>query len=143
MRFGIQTPTAYSDRLVLQMLIKNNRLSRALDFKRSLENNGRVLDIPSYGSLVDYYARHNQLGSALLVLKECIDAHGATPSEQSLTKVRLLCRQHGLQETVRLEALIGTDPVEWLRHGERFLKREMSKKGRRNVQLALNAAIRV
>jgi hypothetical protein len=120
------------------MLVSNNRLPRALAFRQKIEEEKRTLDIPSYGSLVDYYARHGQLGSALLVLKECISHHGAPPSEKSLSKLRLICRQKDLEDDLRLRDLIGEDPIEWLRHGEKYLKREMSKKGRRDVNLAYN-----
>jgi hypothetical protein len=123
------------------MLVDNNRLPRALAFKEKLEDRGGALDIPSYGSLVEYYGRRDQLGSALMVLKECIDRHGAPPSEKYLTKVRVLCRQQRLEEDVHLKELIGEDPIEWLRHGERYLKRDRTKKGRRNVQMAYNSAL--
>ena len=63
-------PTPYSDRLVLQMLVKNNRISRALTFKDKVERQGRHLDLASYGSLIEHYGNHGQLGSAL------IDAQG-------------------------------------------------------------------
>lgn len=118
------------------MFLANNRLQRALAFKHRIENERRALDIPSYGSLVDYYARHNQLGSAMLVLKECISKQGAPPSENYLASIRLLYRQNGLHPD-QLHRLIGEDPTEWLRYGERHLKRERSKKGRRNIQLAM------
>jgi hypothetical protein len=73
-----------------------------------------------------------------MVLKECISHHGAPPSEKSLSKLRLICRQKDLEDDLRLRDLIGEDPIEWLRHGEKYLKREMSKKGRRDVNLAYN-----
>jgi hypothetical protein len=120
------------------MFVENNRLPRALGFKQKLEESGRALDISSYGTLVEYYGRHGQLGSALLLLKECIALHGAPPSEKYLTQIRIVCRQQELEKDIHLTELIGEDPVEWLRHGERFLKREMSKKGRRNVLLPYN-----
>jgi hypothetical protein len=123
------------------MFVDNNRLPRALAFKEKVEDRGGALDIASYGSLVEYYGRRDQLGSALMVLKECIDRHDASPSEKYLTKVRVLCRQQGLEEHVHLKELIGEDPIEWLRHGERYLKRERTKKGRRNVLMAYNSAL--
>jgi len=118
------------------MLVDNNRLARALRFKQSVEEGKSVLDLPSYGSLIDYYARHDQLGSSLLLLKECLAHHGAAPVEKYLSKLRILCRQCDMEREVHLEELIGEDPVAWLKHGERFLKREKSKKGRRNLHLA-------
>lgn len=136
-------PTAYSDRLVLQMLLKNNRLSRALAFKQKVEASGRSLDIKAYGSLVEYCSRRQQLGSAMLLLRECLSVHGAPPEESTLSNFRLLCRQAGLVEDVALDSMIGQDPVEWLRHGEAELKREMSKRGRRDVQMARNSLVRL
>jgi len=132
------TPRAYSDRLVLQMLVANNRLPRALKFKQSVEEQGRNIDIASYGSLIQYYSRHNQLGSAVLLLKECIQTHGAPPSEAFLSQLRTLCKQNNVDNVIGLQGMIGKDPVDWLKHGERYLKRESSKKGRRHVQFAQN-----
>ncbi|KAL3945506.1 MAG: hypothetical protein SGBAC_000405 [Bacillariaceae sp.] len=134
-------PTAYSDRLMLQMLVDNNRLTRALTQKQSIEDDGRTIDIPSYGSLTEYYARRKQLGSAMLFLKECIRNHGAAPSEKYLANLRTLARQLDLEEDLMLNDIIGKDPIEWLKHGERHLKREMTKKGRRNVVFTYNRAL--
>lgn len=136
-------PTGYSDRLVLQMFVKNNRLQRALVFKQAVEGAGRTLDLQSYGSLIDYCGRHNQLGSGLLLVKECVAAHGAPPGEASLSQLRILCRQARLTDEIGLTSLIGPDPVEWLRHGEANLKREYSKKGRRGVQFARNVLLQI
>lgn len=136
-------PNGFSDRLVLQMFLEHNRFQRALAFKEKVEEASRSLDIPSYGSLVDYCARHNQLGSAVILLKECIDLHGSPPPEASLSKLRILCRQHDLVDELRLTKLIGKDPTEWLRHGEAHLKREMSKSGRRGVRLARDILVQV
>lgn len=137
----MQKPTAYSDRLMLQMLVDNNRLTRALTQKQSIEDDGRTIDIPSYGSLTEYYARRKQLGSAMLFLKECIRNHGAAPSEKYLANLRTLARQLDLEEDLMLNDIIGKDPIEWLKHGERHLKREMTKKGRRNVVFTYNRAL--
>jgi hypothetical protein len=137
-QFPFQKPTTYSDRLMLQMLVDNHRLPRALDFKRRIENEKRTLDLPSYGTLVDYYGRHHQLGSAISLLKECVVVHGSSPSEKYLSSTRLLARQLQMHDELRLNELIGDDPIEWLKHGERHLKRERSQKGRRNVRLANN-----
>jgi hypothetical protein len=131
-------PTAYSARLVVQMFVKNKRLQRALTFKNSIEMRGRTLDILSYGALIDYCSRHEQLGSALLLLKECLSKHEAPPGEAYLKHVRLMCRQADLIEEIGLEDMIGKDPIEWLRHGEANLKRDMSKKGRRDINLGRN-----
>jgi hypothetical protein len=132
------SPSAYSDRIVLQMLVSNDRLSRALEFKQFVEAQGRQADLASYGSLVQYYSRHNQLGSALLMLKECIQTHGAPPSEFFLSDLRKLFKKQQVSHILRLEDMIGNDPIEWLKHGERYLKREKSKKGRRDVLYAQN-----
>jgi len=134
-------PTSYSDRLILQMLVDNNRMARAFNFKRRIESERRRLDLPSYGSLVEYCSRHRQLGSAMILLRECIAEHGAHPSEKYLGSLRVLARQFGLERQLKLDEIIGEDPTEWLKHGERHLKREKSKKGRRDVQLAYNRAI--
>jgi hypothetical protein len=122
------------------MLVENGRFSRALAFKESLVERGQPPDLLSYGSLVDHCGRHQQFGSAMLLLKECLSVHGAPPGEASVTALRRQCRADG-QLTRELEAMIGPDPSEWLRHGEAHLKREMSKKGRRDVQLARNRLV--
>ena len=133
-------PTEYSDRLVLQMLLNNNRFSRALSFKQKVQRSGRQMDLPSYGALVEYCGRRGHVGSAMILLKECISIHEAVPGEASLANLRIACRKAGIED--RLIALAGEDPIAWLKRGEAVLKREMSKKGRRNVQLVRNAAVR-
>ena len=120
------------------MLVTNDRGTRALKFKENVEARGRFLDIASYGTLVQYYSRHNQLGSALLLLKECLHRHGAAPSATYLSTLRTLYKQQLNETDIGLNDLIGDDPIAWLKHGERHLKREMSQKGRRNIQLAYN-----
>ena len=136
-------PTPYSDRLVMQMMVKNKRISRALAFKDKVESQGRNVDLASYGSLIEHYANRNQLGSALMMLKECIATHGSPPGERSLSKIRLICRKKGLVKEVGLEQMIGPDPLEWLRHGEEFKKHEMSYKGRRQVTLPGNRLLNI
>mmetsp|Transcript_7372 Transcript_7372/g.10545 ORF Transcript_7372/g.10545 Transcript_7372/m.10545 type:complete len:127 (+) Transcript_7372:121-501(+) len=111
------------------MLVKYNRISRALVLKEKIESDGRNLDILSYGTMIEYYSRRGHLGSSVMLLRECIDLHGAPPPEKYLTKTRLLCRQQEVEDKVGIEELIGEDPVEWIRHGEANLKREYSKKG--------------
>lgn len=120
------------------MLVDNNRLSRALDFKRKIESEKRTLDLPSYGTIIDYFARHHQLGSAMMALKECFAQHGCPPSERYLSTTRLLARRINMEGELKLDSIIGEDPAEWIKHGERHLKRERSRKGRRNVQMAYN-----
>ena len=120
------------------MLVANKRLARALEFKEKIEEEGRHLDIASYGSLVQYYSRHQQLGSALLILKECMATHGAAPSETYVSDLRSLCKQKQVEDIVDLVGLVGKDPNEWLKHGQKNLKRESTKKGRRYVQQAQN-----
>ena len=75
-----------------------------------------------------------------MILKECLQTHNAAPSESFLAPLRILCKQQGMSDDhkVALERMIGEDPIEWLKHGERHLKREKSKKGRRDVQYAQN-----
>lgn len=138
-RQGIEA-NQYSDRLVLQMFVNNGRFPRALAFKDSLVERGRLVDLHSYGSLIEYSGRHHQVGSALLLLKECLSVHGAPPGEASLAPLRRLCRKNDALHQ-QLEGLIGPDPVAWLREGEAHLKREMSKKGRRDVQMARNRLV--
>lgn len=137
------TPTGYSDRLVLQMMIKNNRPSRALKFKEEVERSGRTLDPQSYGTLIAHYAKHRQVGSALMMLKECVAVHDSPPSEHSLNALRRLCRHQRLTNQVGLEELAGPDPLEWLRDGEATKKREMSRKGRREVLLPRNKSVNI
>jgi len=136
-------PDSLSDRVIIEMLVRNKRLSRALEFKEKVieQQHGRYLDLHGYGSLVEYYGKHHQLGSALLILKECIDVHGYPPNESALSKIRLMCRQRNLEQEVNLEAMIGKDPLAWLRHGEANLKREMSRKGRRQVVAIRNKTL--
>ncbi len=122
----------------MQMLITNNRLPRALQFKQSVEEQGRQIDLASYGSLIQYYSRRDQLGSALMLLEECLQVHRAPPSEAFLSQLRTLCKQKGVDHDVGLDGMIGDDPIEWLKHGEKYLKREMSKKGRRDILYAKN-----
>lgn len=126
-------PNEYSDRLTLQMYTRNGRLRQALEFKQGVEGRGRNLDIQSYGSLIDFCARHNQPGSSFLFLKECIAVHGAPPSEASLSRLRQLCRKRDVVEHAFLKELIGEDPIQWLKHGEAHLRRDISKKDRRDV----------
>lgn len=88
-----KTPTTHSDRLLLEMLVKKKRIARAFKLKQDIEKDGRSLDLLSYGALVDHFGRHKQLGSALLLIKECISVHGSPPGEKSLKNIRLMCRQ--------------------------------------------------
>ena len=125
------------------MLVRNRRISRALAFKEKIESQGRSLDIPSYGSLISHYANKGELGSALMLIKECIDVTGYSPGEQSLQKVRLMCKRADITEEVGLHALIGPDPQAWFKHGEKHHKREMTKKGRKGVQMVRNAMLRI
>lgn len=136
-------PTQYSDRLVLQMLLENQRHSRALQFKEKVEESGRALDVLSYGSLIEFFARNRQIGSALMMLEECVGIHGAPPSEHSLNALRRLCRHQNLTEKTELVKFAGPDPLEWLREGEAKLKREYSKKGRRDVLLPRNKSVNI
>lgn len=119
------------------MLIKHKRVARAFKLKEAIEKEGRSLDLLSYGLLVEHFGNHNQLGSALLLIKECISLHGSPPGEKSLKAIRLLCRKKGLNEQVGLEKMVGKDPLEWLRHGEQ-LRKSRSKKGRANLNYVTN-----
>mmetsp|Transcript_49387 Transcript_49387/g.119784 ORF Transcript_49387/g.119784 Transcript_49387/m.119784 type:complete len:1278 (-) Transcript_49387:110-3943(-) len=134
-------PNAYSDRLVVQMLLDCNRQSRALKFKEDIESNGRTLDLAGYGSFIQYYSRRNRLGPSLMLLNECMSVHKAPPSEFYLSQLRVLCRQNGVEDEVGLQEMVGEDPIAWLKHGERFLRREKSKKGNRDINRAYNRAL--
>lgn len=139
-----QSSNSVSDRAIFQMLIEKKDISRALDFKENtVEAKGKKLDLLSYGSLIEHYGNKGQVGNAILVLKECIKVHGSPPGEKSLSKLRLACRQQEITKEVGLENLIGKDPLEWLRDGEGQLKREYSKKGRRNLLLVKNKLLHI
>jgi hypothetical protein len=136
-------PNGYSDRLMIQMFLENNRFSRALEFKEKVELCGRSLDLASYGSLVEYVSKRGHIGSALVLLKECIRVHQSAPRESAVSRLRIVCSQAGIVEESGLIEMIGEDPAQWLKHGEAHLKREMSKKGRRDVVYARNRAIQL
>ena len=124
--------------MVFEMLVANNRLARAFAFKEKLEARGRNLDLASYGCIIDYYSKNAQIGSALMLLKECVSIHGSGPSEKYVSKLRRGCRELRIETEARLEDMIGKDPTEWLRDGIKYLRREKSKKGRRHVQYIQN-----
>jgi len=136
-------PTRTSDRTVFQMLVNESHITKALTFKEKLESKGKHLDLLSYGSLIEYFGNHGQIGSAILALKECNKLHGSPPGEKNLKQLRIKCRQQGLEEAVNLEKLIGKDPLDWLREGESKLKREYSKKGRSNLHVAANKLLHI
>jgi len=137
---GIE-PTAYCDRILLQMLIDNKRISRALEFKEKIQSNGKNIDLVAYGSLIEHYGNHGKLGSAILTLKECISVHGSPPGEKSLANLRLMCRQQGVEKEV--EFFMGKDPLEWLKDGEQNRKREYSRKGREQIDLPSNRLLQI
>jgi hypothetical protein len=120
------------------MLLKKKRIGRAFILKQDIEKDGRILDLLSYGSLVEYFGRTNEMGSALLLVKECIDTHGVAPGEKSLKNIRLMCRKENLTNQVGLEKMIGEDPLEWMRRGEE-LKRVQNKRGKSSsLQYGMN-----
>ena len=120
------------------MLLKKKRISRAFKLKQDVETDGRPLDLLSYGSLVEHFGRTNELGSALLLIKECIDTHGVAPGEKSLKNIRLLCRKENLTDRVGLQKMVGDDPLEWMRRGEE-LKRVQNKRGKSSsLQYGMN-----
>lgn len=136
-------PSEYSDRLVLQMFLDNKRFGQAMKFKQTVEQDGRLLDLQSYGSLIDFCAKRGQVGSAMLLLHECRQRHGGSqPGNAHLAQLRIKYRQARDLREPDLEELIGPDPIRWLKHGERHLKREMSKKGR-HVQELVNLPTRL
>jgi hypothetical protein len=128
-------PTTHSDRLVIEMLVKKKRLSRAFKLKHDIEKQGRNLDLLSYGTLVEHYSKKCELGSALLLIKECMDIHGSPPGEKSLKNVRELCRKRNLTKQLRLEQMLGKDPLEWIRHGEPLSK---GKRSGSNLMYGMN-----
>ncbi len=124
------------------MLVDRNQISRALEFKENkVEKKGQHIDLLSYGSLIEYYGKKKQLGSAIMSIKECIKVHGSPPSENSLSKIRLLCRQKEITKESGLQELVGDDPLEWLRKGESTYKREYSKKGNAQINMARNRLV--
>ena len=124
----------------MDMLIKKKRIGRAFKLKNNIENEGRRLDLLSYGNLVEHFAEQHQLGSALMLIKECKHIHGSPPGEKSLKYVRDICRHNGLEKKVGLVALIGKDPLEWLRKGKE-LQRSKKKKGRSQINYANNRSL--
>lgn len=121
--------TEHSDRLLIDMLVKKKRIARAFKLKQDIEKGGRSLDLLSYGTLVEHFGKTNQLGSALLLIKECIRTHGSPPGEKSLKAIRLMCRQQNLTDKIGLENMVGKDPLEWMRRGEEA-KRVQNKRGK-------------
>jgi len=115
------------------MLLRNKRAARALQFKEKVEEEGRQLDLHSYGSFVQHFANHDELGSAMMFIKECISVHTFPPAEGSISKVRLLCRQRNLNEKLQIESLLGPDPLEWLRR-DKMYKRDRSTKGMKGIK---------
>ncbi len=114
---------------MIDMLVKKKRIARAFKLKQDIENDGRSLDLLSYGTLVEHFGNSNQLGSALLLVKECISTHGSPPGEKSLKAIRLMCRQQSLTDKIGLENMVGKDPLEWMRRGEE-VKRVQNKRGK-------------
>jgi len=137
-------PDHKADRQLIQLLLKHKRISKVLELKDSIEKQGRKLDLLSYGSLMEFYSKQNNLGSALLVLNECLEKHGGhKPGEHYLKQIRILCRHNDCEEKVELEKLIGSDPFSWVKDGESKYKREYSKRGKRSVNEARNKFIRI
>ena len=61
----------------------------------------------------------------------------------SLSRLRLISRKHGVHEVAEILKLIGRDPLQWLKEGEHSLKREYTKKGRRQVNLATDKLLQL
>ena len=131
-------PTTHSDRLVLEMLVKKKRLPRAFKLKQDIENEGRNLDLLSYGTLVEHYGKRGELGSALMLIQECVDIHGSPPGEKSLKSVRDMCEKRNLTKQVRLEQMVGKDPLEWIKRGEPLSK---GKRRGSNMMYGLNRLV--
>ncbi|KAL7565071.1 hypothetical protein ACA910_005081 [Epithemia clementina (nom. ined.)] len=124
-------PTALSDRLVIQMLINQKRFARAMSFKRQVELQSRSIDLASYGSLVDYCAHKDQIGSALMLIRECINVHGAHPDEPSLKKLRVRLNEVGIDDDDDVLSMIGADPMYFMKLHGRESKLRTHKKGMR------------
>lgn len=121
------------------MLVKKKRIARAFKLKQDIEKDGRTLDLLSYGTLIEHYGKQKQLGSALLLVRECIDVHGSPPGEKSLKQLRLFCHKENL--STQVEKLIGKDPLEWMRRGKE-LKRKKDKRGTSSaLQYGLNRMV--
>ena len=135
---SLKSPTTHSDRLLFEMLVKKKRLERAFKLKQDIESRGRTLDLLSYGTLTEHYGNHNQLGSALMVIRECIDKHGLPPGEKALKKVRIMCRKAGEEEQRRLEELVGKDPLEWKHQGETLKYSRKKRQFSSSVQYGMN-----
>jgi len=123
-------------------LLKSGKFSWALDFKEKIEKQNRALDLLSYGSLIEYCGNRRQIGSALLLLKECMHVHGFPPHEKNVRRLRRAVYKKGLLQQTKLLDIIGEDPTYWRYHGEKKLKRERSYKGRRGVIETKNAITR-
>ena len=126
------------------MMIERRDVTGALEFKeKHVECRGKKLDLLSYGSLIEHYGNRKQIGNAIIALKECIQVHGSPPGERSLRNLRQLCKQQDITEEVGLDKLIGEDPLDWLREGEGYYKREHSKKGKSNLLMTKNRLLRI
>lgn len=135
----------YSDRLMIDMLCKQNKdITTALEFKSDIveKQQKRHLDLLSYGILIEYYANRDDLENALGMTKECVNVHGFPPGERSLKKLRLLCRLEDAEDKeIKINDLIGPDPLKHIRHAELNLKREYSKKGNRRTSFMRNKIV--
>ena len=136
-------PNGYSDRLIVQTLVASNRISRALEFKAKVEAAGRNIDLLAYASLIEYYGNHGEIGDAIIMLKECLSVHKTSPGERSLKLLRLHCKKQDLEDKTNLMQLIGENPTAWIREGESNLKREYSKKGKRQIDLVRNRLLQI
>ena len=97
----------------------------------------RTLDLLSYTALIEYCSNRGQVGSALLLIKECKRVHGFPPNEKGVKYLRRYCNQKGID--IGLDELVGPDPSAWRRRGEAELRREYSHKGNRDVVRVRNA----
>jgi hypothetical protein len=123
------SPSVYSDQLIIQMFIQHKRFARAMAFKREVESESREVGLHAYGSLVEYCSSHDQLGSALMLVRECIRVHGTPPSDIALKHMRVLLRRARIDDNPEILEMIGKDPDDWAKRGE-VLKRNRSKKDR-------------
>ena len=110
-------------------------------FKRKVESEGREINLLSYGSLVEYCAKRDELGSALMLTRECFKVHGSIPNKSSLKHMRILLRRYHMDEDPEILRLVGKDPDAWYKRGNAELKRERSKKNMQAYNMIRNIVL--
>ena len=73
---------------MLEVMTSYGDHTTAIEFHEK-EYNKKGLKPTTYGrTIIQYYANKEQVGSAIMTLKECIAMHGLPPGEASLRKLR-------------------------------------------------------